>query len=138
MNRQSKVTIEVDTSEAPGVVRVPAGVLRQAVYTLVQNAIEASPPGGVVSVKAWQQNGSFALSVSDEGPGVPPESRTRIFDPFFTTKSRLTTGGMGLGLALVQRSVTGMGGTVEVEDAPAGGSRFVVRLPLAAAAAQPA
>jgi PAS domain S-box-containing protein len=138
VNRQSKVTIEVDTSEAPGVVRVPAGVLRQAVYTLVQNAIEASPPGGVVSVKAWQQNGSFALSVSDEGPGVPPESRTRIFDPFFTTKSRLTTGGMGLGLALVQRSVTGMGGTVEVEDAPAGGSRFVVRLPLAAAAAQPA
>ena len=137
VNRQSDITIEVDTGGAPGVVRVPAGVLRQAVYTLVQNAVEASPPGGVVSVKAWQQDGSFALSVTDEGPGVPPDSRRRIFDPFFTTKSRLATGGMGLGLALVHRSVTGMGGTVEVEDAATGGARFVVRLPVAATAGQP-
>jgi C4-dicarboxylate-specific signal transduction histidine kinase len=90
-----------------------------------------------VSVKAWQQDGSFALSVTDEGPGVPPDSRRRIFDPFFTTKSRLATGGMGLGLALVHRSVTGMGGTVEVEDAATGGARFVVRLPVAATAGQP-
>ncbi|MFL5505681.1 MAG: sensor histidine kinase, partial [Gemmatimonadales bacterium] len=138
VNRQSKATVEVDTTGAPGVVRVPAGLLRQAVYNLVQNAIEASPAGGIVSVKAWQQNGTFALSVTDQGPGVPPDARARIFDPFFSTKNRLSTGGMGLGLALVHRSVTGMGGSVEVEDAPAGGARFVVRLPVGAKAGQPA
>ncbi|MFL5520545.1 MAG: ATP-binding protein [Gemmatimonadales bacterium] len=138
VNRQSKATVEVDTTGAPGVVRVPAGLLRQAVYNLVQNAIEASPAGGVVSVRAWQQNGTFALSVTDQGPGVPPDARARIFDPFFSTKNRLSTGGMGLGLALVHRSVTGMGGSVEVEDAPAGGARFVVRLPVGAKAGQPA
>ena len=138
VNRQSKATVEVDTSGAPGVVRVPAGLLRQAVYNLVQNAIEASPTGGVVHVKAWQENGTFSLTVTDEGPGVPPESRARIFDPFFSTKNRLSTGGMGLGLALVHRSVTGMGGTVNVEDGPAGGACFVVRLPVAAKVAQSA
>jgi PAS domain S-box-containing protein len=138
VNRQSKATVVVDTSGAPGVVRVPAGLLRQAVYNLVQNAIEASPPGGVVTVRAWQQNGTFALSVTDQGPGVPPESRARIFDPFFSTKNRLSTGGMGLGLALVHRSVTGMGGTVAVEDAPAGGAQFVVHLPVGATALQQA
>jgi PAS domain S-box-containing protein len=138
VNRHSKATVEVDTTGAPGVVRVPAGLLRQAVYNLVQNAIEASPPGGVVRVKAWQHNGTFELSVTDEGPGVPPDARARIFDPFFSTKNRLSTGGMGLGLALVHRSVTGMGGTVEVEDAPAGGARFVVRLPVGTTSAQQA
>ena len=138
VNRQSTATVEVDTTGAPGVVRVPAGLLRQAVYNLVQNAIEASPAGGVVSVRAWQQNGTFALSVTDQGPGVPPDARARIFDPFFSTKNRLSTGGMGLGLALVHRSVTGMGGSVEVEDAPEGGARFVVRLPVGAKASRPA
>jgi signal transduction histidine kinase len=138
VNRQSKATVEVDTSGAPGVVRVPAGLLRQAVYNLVQNAIEASPPGGVVQVRAWQQNGTFSLTVTDQGPGVPPESRARIFDPFYSTKNRLSTGGMGLGLALVHRSVTGMGGTVHVEDGPTGGARFVVCLPVKAKAGQPA
>ncbi|HEX5819572.1 MAG TPA: sensor histidine kinase, partial [Gemmatimonadales bacterium] len=102
------------------------------------NAIEASPPGGVVSVKAWQHNGTFELSVTDQGPGVPADARARIFDPFFSTKNRLSTGGMGLWLALVHLSVTGMGGTVEVEDAPAGGARFVVRLPVGATSVQQA
>ncbi|HEX5632045.1 MAG TPA: ATP-binding protein, partial [Gemmatimonadales bacterium] len=130
VNRQSQASVEVDTSGAPGVVRVPAGILRQAVYNLVQNAIEASPPGGRVTVKAWQQNGTFHLTVRDQGAGVPPEVRARIFDPFFSTKSRLSTGGMGLGLALVHRSVTGLGGSVEVGDAPGGGAIFEVTLPV--------
>jgi PAS domain S-box-containing protein len=130
VNRHAKATVEVDTSGAPGVVRVPAGILRQAVYNLVQNAIEASPPGGRVRVKAWKENGSFHLTVADQGTGVPAEARRRIFDPFFSTKSRLSTGGMGLGLALVHRSVTGLGGTVEVTDAPDGGALFAVTLPV--------
>jgi PAS domain S-box-containing protein len=138
VNRHLKATVEVDTSGAPGVVHVPAGLLRQAVYNLVQNAIEASPPGGIVQVKAWREDGCFSLAVTDQGPGVPPESRARIFDPFFSTKNRLSTGGMGLGLALVHRSVTGMGGTVHVEDGPTGGARFVVRLPVGPTVAQTA
>ncbi len=86
INRSSGVTIEVDTTGCPGIVGVPAGLLRQAIYNLVQNAIDASPPGGCVAVRAWKENQSFLLTVADAGPGVPPEMRERIFEPFVTSK----------------------------------------------------
>src|SRR4029077_13022642 len=75
INRSSTVSIEVDTTGSPGIVGVPAGLLRQAIYNLVQNAIDASPENGRVVVRAWQEDQFFMLSVSDTGPGVPTESR---------------------------------------------------------------
>jgi len=70
------------------------------------------------------------LLVDDDGPGVPPAERSRIFEPFHTgdpSRSR-QTGGVGLGLALVQRAVSRWGGEVSVQDGPLGGARFEVRL----------
>ncbi len=130
INRASQVNVEVDTSEAAAVVAIPSPLLRQAVYNLVQNAVEASPPTGTVWVKAWCDSKTFWLTVRDQGPGVPPDMRERIFEPFVTSKTRLTTGGMGLGLALVRRSIQAMGGGIEVQDAPGGGAEFRVSLPL--------
>lgn len=130
VNLSSRVTVEVDTSGSPTVVAIPSPLLRQAVYNLVQNAVEASPPTGTVSVKAWVEGHTFWLTVRDQGPGVPADMRERIFEPFVTTKTRLTTGGMGLGLALVRRSVQAMGGAIVVQDAPGGGAVFRVSLPL--------
>ncbi len=78
-----------------------------------------------------RRDGMFALRVKDGGPGIPQEIRERIFEPFFTTKPSSTrTGGMGLGLSLVRRSVHALGGHVEILDVPEGGTEFVVRLPL--------
>jgi PAS domain S-box-containing protein len=131
VNRDSGVRIVTDFSSAPPLVPLPDAVLRQAVYNLVQNAIEASPPGGTVTVSALVEDEAFVLRVRDEGPGVPREIRDRIFDPFFTTKSAsLRTGGMGLGLSLVHRSVHAFGGRVDFVDLPGGGTEFEVRLPL--------
>jgi signal transduction histidine kinase len=62
----------------------------------------------------------------DQGPGVAPEIAERIFDPFYTTRA----GGMGLGLAIVQRIVSGHGGWVAVAPGPAGGADFTVGLPV--------
>lgn len=130
VNRDSSVQLVVEVQEAPQVLRVPEGVVRQTVYNLVQNAVEASPDGGIVTVRAGLEHDDFLLTVTDQGPGVPPELRERIFEPFFSTKAGLTTGGMGLGLALVARSVRAVGGTVDVEEGPDGrGARFVIRLP---------
>jgi signal transduction histidine kinase len=131
VNRDSGVRIVTDFSRTPSLVPLPDAVLRQAVYNLVQNAIEASPPGGTVTVSALVEDEAFVLRVRDEGPGVPQEIRDRIFDPFFTTKSAsVRTGGMGLGLSLVHRSVHAFGGRVEFVDLPGGGTEFEVRLPL--------
>jgi PAS domain S-box-containing protein len=131
VNRASAITIEVDLSGAPSVVPVPGAVLRQIVYNLVQNAIDASPPEQVVRISAVVTNRTLEIRVSDRGPGVAPEMRERIFEPFFSTKDlRQRTSGMGLGLALVKRTVAAAGGRINVEQAPGGGALFIVVLPL--------
>ncbi len=131
VNRAAQVQIEVDTSRAPSVLPIPSPLFRQAVYNLVQNAVEASPQGGgTVWVTAWRDGDAFWLAVRDQGPGIAPEMREKIFEPFMTTKTKITTGGMGLGLSLVRRSVQAMGGLIEVDDAPGGGAEFRLRLPI--------
>ena len=131
VNRASAVRVETDLTGAPNVVPVSAAVLRQIVYNLVQNAMDASPPDGIVSVTALTTDGVLEIHVADSGPGVAPEQRRRIFEPFFSTKdSRMRSSGMGLGLALVHRSVTSAGGAIRVEQSPTGGALFIVALPL--------
>jgi signal transduction histidine kinase len=131
VNRNSQVKIEVDAGGAPGLLPVPSALLRQAVYNLVQNAVEASPPGETVTVRAWTEGPVFWLSIRDRGPGVPHSMREKIFEPFVTTKRDLRTAGMGLGLSLVRRSVQALGGRIEIRDPEGGGAEFRIRLSLA-------
>lgn len=104
----------------------------QMVYNLVDNAIKFSPAGGVVEVAVSADDGFVLLVVSDDGPGIPDEYKARVFERFFRVDSSRSreTGGTGLGLAIVKHAAESMGGKVHVEDAPSGGARFVVRLPL--------
>jgi two-component system sporulation sensor kinase C len=134
VNRAAKVRIQADLTGTASLVPIPESVLRQSVYNLVQNAVEASPPGGVVTVKAQTVGGTFILRVRDQGSGIPTEARQRVFEPFMTTKgSAVRTGGMGIGLSLVRRSVEAMGGSIEIVDPPGGGTEFVIRIPMAQA-----
>lgn len=131
VNRASGVKIEVNLTGLPPTIQLPEAIVRQALYNLVQNAVEASPAGGTVEVAATVSDGVFILKVSDRGPGIPAEIRERVFEPFFTTKTaKVRTGGMGLGLSLVGRSVQALGGQVEIHDRDGGGTEFVVRLPM--------
>jgi PAS domain S-box-containing protein len=130
VNRGKKVTIHTEFDGVPSVVPFRGGLLRQIVYTLVQNAVDASPVGGRVLIHGAVVDRDLVLTITDEGPGVPAQLRERIFQPFFTTKdSSAATSGMGLGLTMVQRSVEGTGGRIVVDDAPDGGARFTVSLP---------
>ncbi len=132
LNRNTGVSLTIELGGVAAVVRVSDAVLRQCVYNLVQNAIEASPPGSTVSVTGAIENEEFVLRVRDRGPGVPAELRDHIFDPFVSTKpSQLSTGGMGMGLSLVRRAVDAAGGSVDILDAVGGGAEFVARMPLA-------
>jgi signal transduction histidine kinase len=95
---------------------------------LVVNALEASPPCTTLSlrlVRAECTLGQVALSVEDQGPGIPPELSDKIFQPFFTTRPA----GTGLGLAIVSRRAEEIGGSVQCLSpmGPQGGTRFVVR-----------
>jgi PAS domain S-box-containing protein len=131
VNRNTGVEVSVELGGIAAVVRLSDSMLRQCVYNLVQNAIEASPTGSRVVVRGMIEGGDFVLRVSDRGPGVPTAMRERIFEPFISTKpSQLSTGGMGMGLSLVRRAVDAAGGNIEVFDAEGGGAEFVVRIPL--------
>jgi len=121
------VTLECRADPALHARRLDPEHIEQAVSALIANAIDASPPGGAVRIAADAgTNGSWAISVHDSGPGVPPEDLERLFQPWFTTKP----GGTGIGLAMVRRIATEHGGEVSVEPAnEAAGARFVIRLP---------
>ena len=112
--------------EAPASVDV--GKLRRAVSNLVKNAIEATPPGGRVTVTLVRRKkaGDYLLSVRDTGPGVPPEVMSRLFQPFVT---RGKAGGTGLGLSITRRFAEAHGGEVGCRTRAGKGTRFVMRLP---------
>jgi signal transduction histidine kinase len=103
-----------------------AQLMERVIGNLVLNAAQASPPGGVVTVKT-QLAGSFVeISVIDRGSGIEPKNLENIFNPFFTTKPD----GVGFGLAIVSKIVNEHGGQITVESTPGEGSVFRVLLPL--------
>lgn len=115
-------------------------LLDRVVTNLLANAVRHSQRQVAVSVTrrdAPVGSGSATavveLAVTDDGPGVPEADRTRIFERFTRLDEARDrqSGGAGLGLSIVHDVVVGHGGTVHVEDGPAGGARFVVRLPAA-------
>jgi len=101
--------------------------LRQMLFNLVDNAVQAAAPSGRVEVSGRTDGDKVEIVVADSGPGVDPEIRRRLFEPLVTTKVK----GIGLGLALVKRIIVRHGGDVAYEVPPSGGSRFIVRLPIA-------
>jgi signal transduction histidine kinase len=102
--------------------------LRQAVFNLVKNAVEAAGFDGRVEVRVGETSGGPHIRVSDTGPGIPPELRRRLFEPLFTTKES----GTGLGLAVSRAIARAHGGELAAEAPPGGGARFTLRLPTAA------
>lgn len=103
--------------------------LQQAVLNLALNARDAMPGGGTIHISLVLDADAALLSVRDGGTGMDEAVRSRLFTPFFTTKGQH---GSGLGLHVVQSVVEEQCGEVSVESAPAHGSTFKLRLPLAA------
>lgn len=103
--------------------------LRRIVANLVDNALKY---GQAVHLSLAFGEQTVVLNVDDRGPGIPPEHREAVLEPFvrLETSRNRRTGGAGLGLAVVRSLVEAHGGTLSIEDAPAGGARVVVRLPL--------
>jgi CheY-like chemotaxis protein/anti-sigma regulatory factor (Ser/Thr protein kinase) len=104
--------------------------LTQVLLNLVGNAIKFTD-AGEVRVTAGAANGHFALSVSDTGPGIPPEERDRIFEKFhqIDNSNTRTKGGTGLGLAIATQIVEMHGGRIWVESTLGQGSTFRMELP---------
>lgn len=112
--RHDGATIQADSDQ-----------LRQVLINLIQNAADAMPNGGSLTLATQANNGHLELTVSDTGQGIPKEILPRIFDPFVTTKPN----GNGLGLAVVYSIVQSHRGTIHAASSPGLGATFTVRLP---------
>jgi heavy metal sensor kinase len=107
-------------------------MLLRVLLNLVDNATRHGGTGVHVTVAATRDGSSAVLTVADDGVGIAPEDQTRIFDRFYRADRARSGEGTGLGLALVRSIVELHHGTIAVDSAPGRGSRFRVRLPLAA------
>jgi signal transduction histidine kinase len=103
------------------------GQVHQVALNLVTNALQSVGEGEAVVVATRVEDRHAVLEVRDAGPGVPLADRPRLFEPFFTSRP----GGTGLGLFVSYGIVERHGGHIEVGDAPEGGARFTVRIPIA-------
>jgi CheY-like chemotaxis protein/two-component sensor histidine kinase len=109
--------------------------LAQVFSNLLNNAAKYTGPGGRIAVTAERDGDAVAVAVQDSGIGIPADMLTEVFEPFTQLDNSLerTRGGLGIGLALAKRLVEMHGGGIEAHSAgPGQGSRFVVRLPVAA------
>ena len=113
----------------PGSLRVRAerDRLTRAIGHLLQNALEATPPTGQVTLRGFESAGQAIIEILDTGIGMDDEFiRTRLFQPFDSTKGA----GMGIGAYECRETLRALGGTIEVDSTPGSGTRFRLSLPL--------
>ena len=121
----ARVAAEVECGDAT--VRGPVHGLERALRVLLQNALQASPRGGEVRLRARSRGTAVAVEVEDGGPGMTPEVLARAGEPFFTTKE--PGQGSGLGLYIARTLAEQLGGALELESAPGSGTTARLVLP---------
>ena len=104
-------------------------LIEQAVAKLLANAGSHTAPNLPIEIDAEYTNENLLISVSDRGPGIPPEATERLFEKFYRGDDR-KTGGLGLGLSIARGLIEAHGGRLTVENRDGGGARFVIRLPV--------
>ena len=125
LERQQIVVQTQGLAELPHIL-ADAPALEQALDNLVSNALDAMPSGGTLSVHAQPAGRSLHAVIGDTGFGIQPEELARVFQPFHTTKRT----GLGVGLALVKRTVERLGGRIELKSDAGRGTQAHLHLPL--------
>ncbi len=127
-------TLRVVETLPEGLLTVPGDerLLRLLVFNVVENAVKFTPPGGEIEIDLGLSDGYVVLSVTDNGIGIPTDQRHRIFDKFYTLDSGVSRshGGTGIGLYLAREVAHIHGGSITASEAPSGGARLEIRLPL--------
>ncbi|MBW1769034.1 MAG: two-component sensor histidine kinase, partial [Deltaproteobacteria bacterium] len=104
--------------------------LQQVFMNLISNAIDAIGKDGLIEVKSERVNSHIAVSVTDDGPGIPKDQQKKVFDPFFTTKQ--AEKGTGLGLWVSYNLIEKMGGRMVLNSQEGKGTTFIIQIPIVA------
>ncbi|MFZ1886419.1 MAG: ATP-binding protein [Candidatus Binataceae bacterium] len=121
------VALRLDSALPP--IRADRAMVSEALANLIQNAAQAMPSGGTLTLLSTARNGIVELEVSDLGEGIPADKMQQIFDLYYTTKRE----GNGLGLPLALRAIELNQGTIEIASTPGEGTTCTVKFPVASA-----
>lgn len=125
--QKKAIHIEVHFDRQAVLIECDQELLVQVFLNLILNAIQILPPGGSIEIgTTYLDRTEIQISISDNGPGIPPAHRPQLFDPFFTTRD----GGIGLGLTVTLQIITLHGGRIWVDESGSGGARFNLVLPV--------
>lgn len=128
--KQKNLTLEVDAPAGLPRVAVDPDLIRQVLINLLHNAVKFTPAQGRITVRVQEEESALAVSVMDDGPGIPPEDIRRIFREFYRAEGGTSgEGGSGLGLTIARHIVNLHGGHIEVARRPEGGSDFRFLVP---------
>ena len=122
---RNAVTLETEFGPGPLVIEGDRFALGRVFRNLITNGIQATEPGGLVTITTRRSGDHVEISVTDTGSGIPAERLSAIFDDFVTTKRR----GLGLGLAISKRIVEQLNGTIDVQSEVGRGTAFTLRFP---------
>jgi signal transduction histidine kinase len=126
-DQTSPSRIRLEKNPSPVYLQADPDQIRQVIWNISLNALEAMPQGGELEIRLRHpagEDGFILIEFQDQGPGIAPEQLERIFDPFFTSKE----GGTGLGLSIAQKIIHSLGGRIEVESRSGEGTLFRVFL----------
>lgn len=122
-------TIDIRVEENMPLVKLDTGLTEQVLTNLLHNAGQYTPGDSQITITARMENRRCLISVSDNGPGIPTEAKDKIFQKFFRASGE-KTGGTGLGLSIARGFIEAQGGTLLFRNRDAGGSEFVIALPV--------
>jgi signal transduction histidine kinase len=120
--------VTIDRQYSHNLPNVTDAGIQHAVANVVKNAFDAMPKGGVLTIKTIQHQRWVRIDITDTGPGIPEEIRSRIFEPFFSTKP--IHQGNGLGLIIAREAVERSGGSIECSSQVGVGTTFRIQLPI--------
>lgn len=127
--RKDRLHLKTEFAKGLPEVCLPEGFLKQVLYNIIQNAIDASLKEETIEVNATKQKNRILIQVRDHGQGISQEILPHIFEPFFSTKNADNGKGLGLGLSVSHSLINAMGGKIDVKTKLNQGSTFTITLP---------
>lgn len=108
--------------------RLDRGLIEQALFNIIHNSLQYTPPHSVISISVSHKNGYCIITIKDDGPGFPENELEAVFKKFYRLPGA-ATGGTGLGLSIVKGFIEAHHGKVTLENLPEGGAKFTVSIP---------
>lgn len=129
LEKTAQHSIIYESNEELPLVKIDGVLVEQILQNIISNAILYTPPGSSINIEVSTTKSSLKIEIADNGKGIPADKIENIFDKFYRLPNT-ATGGTGLGLSIAKGFAQAHDGSLEVENIPAGGAKFILQIPV--------